>query len=115
MGHGNGSPVQGGKVVSDALMPTEYTTGPNWEAADFKNSYPEDLQAKVNAEWASMGFKADHKEDDMGLCITRMCLEGPRPVEVSLSETSNNVLYKYRFTVYSIQIIMHCFLSAFVL
>ncbi|GLB07112.1 ferulic acid decarboxylase 1 [Aspergillus tubingensis] len=60
MGHGNGSPVQGGKVVSDALMPTEYTTGPNWQAADFKNSYPEDLQAKVNAEWASMGFKADH-------------------------------------------------------
>ncbi|GAT21028.1 3-octaprenyl-4-hydroxybenzoate carboxy-lyase [Aspergillus luchuensis] len=43
MGHGNGSPVQGGK-----------------EAVDFKNSYPEDLQAKVNAEWASMGFKADH-------------------------------------------------------
>ncbi|KAJ5928711.1 UbiD family decarboxylase [Penicillium verhagenii] len=60
MSHGNGSPIQGGKVVSDALMPTEYTTGPDWQAADFKNSYPEAIKAKVNAEWASMGFKADH-------------------------------------------------------
>jgi hypothetical protein len=33
MSHGNGSPTQGGKVVSDALLPTEYTTGADWQAA----------------------------------------------------------------------------------
>lgn len=60
MSHGNGSPVQGGKVVSDALMPTEYTTGPDWEAADFKSSYPDAIKSKVNASWTAMGFKADH-------------------------------------------------------
>ncbi|KAL1301859.1 hypothetical protein AAFC00_006043 [Neodothiora populina] len=57
-GHGAHSPVKGGKVVSDALMPVEYTTGANWVAADFKNSYPEEVKAKVNAEWQAMGFKA---------------------------------------------------------
>ncbi|KAL4733127.1 3-polyprenyl-4-hydroxybenzoate decarboxylase [Aspergillus similis] len=31
----------GGKVVSDVLMPTEYTTGADWQAADFRNSYPQ--------------------------------------------------------------------------
>ena len=36
-GHGFWSPVKGGKVVSDALMPSEYQTGkPDWVAADFK-------------------------------------------------------------------------------
>ncbi|RFU30795.1 hypothetical protein B7463_g5536, partial [Scytalidium lignicola] len=56
MGHGNGPSDRGGKVVSDCLMPTEYTTGRNWEAADFENSYPEDLKVKVRAEWEVMGF-----------------------------------------------------------
>ncbi|GAA6033106.1 hypothetical protein JCM8097_002947 [Rhodosporidiobolus ruineniae] len=56
MSHGNGSPVKGGKVVSDALMPSEYTTGRDWVAADFKESYPEDLKAKVLAQWESDGF-----------------------------------------------------------
>jgi hypothetical protein len=60
MSHGNGPPSQGGKVVSDALMPSEYTTGPEWQAADFKHSYPQDIQDKVNACWASMGFRANH-------------------------------------------------------
>lgn len=59
MSQGNGNPTQGGKVVSDALLPTEYTTGPNWETADFKHSYPESIKAKVNAQWTAMGFKAD--------------------------------------------------------
>ncbi|KAL7911442.1 UbiD decarboxylyase family [Trichoderma velutinum] len=41
MSHGNGPPTRGGKVVSDALLSVEYTTGRDWEAADFQNSYPE--------------------------------------------------------------------------
>lgn len=56
MSHGNGSPTMGGKVVSDALMPTEYTTGRDWEAADFKNSYPEELKRKIEGNWTEMGF-----------------------------------------------------------
>ncbi|BGP39400.1 Ferulic acid decarboxylase 1 [Rhodotorula kratochvilovae] len=57
MSHGNGSPVRGGKVVSDALMSSEYTTGRDWVAADFKNSYPEEIKARVLANWESDGFK----------------------------------------------------------
>jgi UbiD family decarboxylase len=56
MSHGSGSPVQGGKVVSDALMPIEYTDGPNWELAHFRHSYPKALQAKVNSNWKELGF-----------------------------------------------------------
>ncbi|OWZ77215.1 cytoplasmic protein [Cryptococcus neoformans Bt85] len=56
MGHGNGSPVQGGKVVSDALMPLEYITGPDFIAADFQNSYPEELKAHVLSKWEADGF-----------------------------------------------------------
>lgn len=56
MGHGNGPKGKGGKVVSDALMPDEYTTGANWKAADFRNSYPKELQAKVLSNWEVMGF-----------------------------------------------------------
>lgn len=56
MSHGNGSPVKGGKVVSDALMPLEYTTGPDFIAADFKNSYPDELKAQVLSNWEADGF-----------------------------------------------------------
>ncbi|KAJ5212768.1 uncharacterized protein N7498_004414 [Penicillium cinerascens] len=45
-------------VVSDVLMPTEYTTGRDWVAADFENSYPEDLQ-KVLDNWTKMGFREE--------------------------------------------------------
>lgn len=55
--HGSFNPVKGGKVVSDALLPVEYTTGADWQAADFKNSYPEEVKNKVNREWKAMGFK----------------------------------------------------------
>ncbi|KAL8277938.1 hypothetical protein RQP46_009570 [Phenoliferia psychrophenolica] len=56
-GHGFHSPVKGGKVVSDALMPSEYKTGkPDWIAADFKQSYPEEVKAKVLANWVADGF-----------------------------------------------------------
>jgi UbiD family decarboxylase len=57
MSHGNGSPVKGGKVVSDALMPTEYKTGRDWVPADFEHSYPEELKEKVKSKWVQMGFK----------------------------------------------------------
>ncbi|EPE08725.1 carboxy-lyase-like protein [Ophiostoma piceae UAMH 11346] len=56
MSHGNGPKGRGGKVVSDALLPVEYTTGKDWEAADFKNSYPAALQQKVLANWKALGF-----------------------------------------------------------
>lgn len=56
-GHGAHSPVKGGKVVSDALLPSEYTTGATWQAASFKDSYPRKLQEKVNTDWANMGFE----------------------------------------------------------
>lgn len=59
MSHGNGSKVQGGKVVSDALMPTEYTTGRDWVPADFKHSYPEDVRKKVLDNWTKMGFRGE--------------------------------------------------------
>ncbi|KAJ6091794.1 Carboxylyase-like protein [Penicillium canescens] len=57
MSHGNGSPVQSGIVVSDALIPTEYTTGSDWEAVDFKSFYPEPIKSKVNSNWTATGFK----------------------------------------------------------
>ncbi|KAI9702729.1 MAG: Ferulic acid decarboxylase 1 [Bogoriella megaspora] len=56
MGHGNGDAHKGGRVVCDALMPTEYTTGQNWETADFEHAYPKDLQENINRRWAAMGF-----------------------------------------------------------
>ncbi|GAB7355644.1 hypothetical protein MBLNU459_g6360t1 [Dothideomycetes sp. NU459] len=56
--HGSFGAVKGEKVVSDALLPVEYTDGANWQAADFKNSYPEEVKAKVNREWQAMGFRA---------------------------------------------------------
>lgn len=37
----------GWKVVSDALMPTEYAAGRDWLAADFKESFPGDVKKEV--------------------------------------------------------------------
>lgn len=56
MSHGSGSPIQGGKAVSDALMPSEYVTGSDWQAADFENSYPHKLKDSVRNNWVSLGF-----------------------------------------------------------
>lgn len=58
MSHGNGPMNKGGKVVSDALLPSEYTTGADWEAADFEHSFPEEVKAKVLANWEGMGFQS---------------------------------------------------------
>jgi UbiD family decarboxylase len=55
MKHGNGDPRRGGKVVSDALMPSEYITGCGWEVADFA-SYPDGVKAKINKTFGEMGF-----------------------------------------------------------
>ncbi|TVY51186.1 Ferulic acid decarboxylase 1 [Lachnellula cervina] len=60
MSHGTGSPAKGGKVVSDALMPSEYKGEQDWQQASFKHSYPEKLQESVNARWSeSWGFAAE--------------------------------------------------------
>lgn len=56
MAHGTGSPIQGGKVVSDALMPAEYQGKQDWQQASFKHSYPEQLQTSVNERWRDWGF-----------------------------------------------------------
>ncbi|KAM0328861.1 hypothetical protein ACHAQA_005277 [Verticillium albo-atrum] len=57
MSHGSGSPTRGGKVVSDCLLPVEYTSGKNWVAADFKNSFPEEVQKRVLDRWEPLGFE----------------------------------------------------------
>lgn len=58
MSHGNGAPNRGGKIVSDCLLPVEYTTGKNWEAADFENSFPEEIKDRVCSRWQALGFKS---------------------------------------------------------
>ncbi|OQE36022.1 hypothetical protein PENCOP_c012G00979 [Penicillium coprophilum] len=59
MSHGAFSPNRGGKVVSDALLPCEYTTGRDWVSADFEQSYPEELKKKVLDNWIQMGFREE--------------------------------------------------------
>ncbi|KPM37540.1 Ferulic acid decarboxylase 1 [Neonectria ditissima] len=56
MSHGSGSKTMGGKVVSDCLLPIEYTTGKDWEAADFNESFPADVQARVLEKWNAYGY-----------------------------------------------------------
>ncbi|KAI1387612.1 putative 3-octaprenyl-4-hydroxybenzoate carboxy-lyase [Hypoxylon trugodes] len=56
MGHGNGDMWKGGKVVSDALLPAEYTIGRLWEEASFRGSFPKELQEKVLSEWETLGY-----------------------------------------------------------
>ncbi|KAK6951086.1 hypothetical protein Daesc_007615 [Daldinia eschscholtzii] len=56
MGHGDGGPWKGGKVVSDALLTAEYTTGKTWDTASFKDSYSKELQEKVLAQWEALGY-----------------------------------------------------------
>ncbi|KAH8799169.1 UbiD decarboxylyase family [Xylogone sp. PMI_703] len=58
MSHGTegSDPHKGGKVVSDALFPTEYKGMQDWEIADFKHSYPVNLQQSINERWKSWGF-----------------------------------------------------------
>ncbi|KAK7522167.1 UbiD decarboxylyase family [Phyllosticta citriasiana] len=55
--HGAHDKLKGGKVVSDALFPVEYTTGKTWEAASFEEGYPKEVKQKVLTEWRAMGFE----------------------------------------------------------
>ena len=57
MSHGSASPVRGGKVISDALLPCEYSTGRTWVAADFAHSYPDEMKSKILQRWESFGFR----------------------------------------------------------
>jgi UbiD family decarboxylase len=64
MSHGPGGPTtKGGKVVTDALFPYQYSSNPadqhEYEICDFINGYPKELQEKVNAEWKGFGFATD--------------------------------------------------------
>ncbi|KAL5627182.1 hypothetical protein FOBRF1_001525 [Fusarium oxysporum] len=57
MSHGpHGNPTQGGKVVSDCLMPIEYRGKKNFRECSFNKSYPDDIKNKVQAGWKDMGF-----------------------------------------------------------
>jgi UbiD family decarboxylase len=58
-GHGAHNPVKGGKVVSDALLPVEYTAGANWQTASFAKSYPKEIQDRVKKQWKAMGFDGE--------------------------------------------------------
>ncbi|EEU33817.1 uncharacterized protein NECHADRAFT_55997 [Fusarium vanettenii 77-13-4] len=56
MGRGHGPHHEGGKVVCSALLPSEYTSGQDWEAADFEHSYPKSVKERVLKNWDQMGF-----------------------------------------------------------
>ncbi|KAF5640788.1 3-octaprenyl-4-hydroxybenzoate carboxy-lyase [Fusarium sp. NRRL 52700] len=57
MSHGpHGNPTQGGKAISDCLMPTEYQGKRNFRECRFNKSYPEEIKNKVRAGWKDMGF-----------------------------------------------------------
>jgi UbiD family decarboxylase len=60
MGHGNGNPIKGGKMVCDALFPVEYTTGRNWVNTSFGEAYPKSLQDSILASWEKRGFSKLH-------------------------------------------------------
>jgi UbiD family decarboxylase len=66
MSHGRLSLVRGGKAVSDALLPVEYTMGRNWEAASFGESFPRELQEKIEGRWEALGF--GRNESESGAC-----------------------------------------------
>ncbi|RFU25136.1 hypothetical protein B7463_g11198, partial [Scytalidium lignicola] len=54
--YGLGDKTKGGKVVSNCMLPMEYTTGPSWEVADFHHAYPKDIQDKVLSQLKMMGY-----------------------------------------------------------
>ncbi|OAP65112.1 hypothetical protein AYL99_01084 [Fonsecaea erecta] len=53
---GQGPPDVATKIVSNCLLPVEYTTGPNWEVGDFERGFPEEIKQKVLANWSKLGF-----------------------------------------------------------
>ncbi|RFU36194.1 hypothetical protein B7463_g137, partial [Scytalidium lignicola] len=55
--HGPAGTV-GGKMVSNCLLPVEYTTGRDWLNMDFEGAYPEDIKQRVVSEWKELGYKS---------------------------------------------------------
>ncbi|KAH8806044.1 UbiD decarboxylyase family [Xylogone sp. PMI_703] len=53
---GEGPPDVATKIVSNCLLPVEYTSGPNWETGDFERGFPEELKQKVLSNWSKFGF-----------------------------------------------------------
>lgn len=53
---GEGPPDVATKIVSNCMLPVEYTTGPNWEVGDFERGFPEEIKQKVLANWSKLGF-----------------------------------------------------------
>jgi UbiD family decarboxylase len=51
-----GAPRQGGKLVSDCLLASEYEKPRDFKHVDFESSYPEDIKKKVLERWEGMGF-----------------------------------------------------------
>ncbi|PLB47627.1 UbiD-domain-containing protein [Aspergillus steynii IBT 23096] len=56
MAHGNWNPLKGGKVISNALLASEYMDGPDWETGDFEHGYPDNVKDRVIARWDEMGL-----------------------------------------------------------
>jgi phenacrylate decarboxylase len=56
MSHGPGTKLTGGKVVSNCLLPGEYTSDQNWVTCDFQNGYPEQVKEKVLERWDRFGL-----------------------------------------------------------
>lgn len=59
MSHGGGDRRRGGKAISDCLLPMEYNGEATFQRVDFETSYPQDIKARVRANWHDMGFGRD--------------------------------------------------------
>jgi phenacrylate decarboxylase len=53
---GEGPPDVATKIVSNCMLPVEYTDGPNWEVGDFENGFPEKIKQRVLRDWSKLGF-----------------------------------------------------------
>lgn len=56
MGQGRKEPHKGGKVVSLAILPVEFSEGPKWQEASFDKAYAKDIQTSINNRWIQYGF-----------------------------------------------------------
>ncbi|RFU33729.1 hypothetical protein B7463_g2644, partial [Scytalidium lignicola] len=54
--HGPGNGHVGGKMVSNCLLPVEYTTGRDWINMSFEEAYPEKIRERVLSEWNELGY-----------------------------------------------------------
>lgn len=52
----SGEAAIGSKVVSNCMLPMEYSTSPSWEVADFHHAYPKAIQDKVLSQLKEMGY-----------------------------------------------------------